>query len=178
VDVAVHPIEVPEWADCACLARSPNLAEEGRFRSKNIGAGNRTYTVGLWKILRGDKRNQPFVYSGHIGLVPEDERVPADPWLASHNGEPVLVEAYLVEGEPLDGASGSPVFVRRTIPAPIAKETAEKSLPTWKDQFGCLACCQMFSQRKQARTMLLCLSANSWSQGALISWSLQARLLR
>jgi hypothetical protein len=126
VDVAVHPIEVPGWADCSHIARSPNLAEENRFKGKNIGAGNRTYTVGLWKLLHGDRRNQPFVYSGHIGLVPEDQRIPVEPWLPSHKGKQVLVEAYLVEGEPLDGASGSPVFVRRTISAPILKRDGSR----------------------------------------------------
>ena len=30
-------------------------------------------------------------------------------------GKPVEVEAYLTEGEPLMGASGSPVFVRRSL---------------------------------------------------------------
>jgi hypothetical protein len=114
VDVAVHEIEVPDWADCRCVPRYPTSLENNRFRSKNIGVGNRTYTVGLWKFLHGDKRNQPFVYTGHIGLVPEDQRVPVDPWLPLHNKQ-VLVEAYVVEGDPLDGASGSPVFVRRTL---------------------------------------------------------------
>jgi hypothetical protein len=115
VDVAVHEIEVPEWADCQLIPRVPIILEDRRFMSKDIGVGNRTYTVGLWKFLHGDRRNQPFVYTGHIGLVPEDQRVPVEPWLRSHKGNKVLVEAYLVEGQPLDGASGSPVFVRRTL---------------------------------------------------------------
>jgi hypothetical protein len=114
VDVAVHPIEIPDWAACTQIPRSPSLTEKERFERKKIGAGNRTYTVGLFKFLHGDRRNQPFVYSGHIGLVPEDERLPVDGWLLEHKGR-VLVEAYLVEGEPLNGASGSPVFVRRTL---------------------------------------------------------------
>jgi len=114
VDVAVHLIEIPDWAACTQIPRSPNLTEKERFRRKNIGAGNRTYTVGLFKFLHGDRRNQPFVYSGHIGLVPEDQPIPVKSWLKAHRDR-VLVEAYLVEGEPLDGASGSPVFVRRTL---------------------------------------------------------------
>lgn len=121
VDVAVHPIEIPNWAACTQIPRSPNLNEKERFRRKDIGAGNRTYTVGLFKFLHGDRRNQPFVFSGHIGLVPEDQRIPVDGWLESHGDDAVLVEAYLVEGEPLDGASGSPVFVRRTLgPVPAS----------------------------------------------------------
>jgi hypothetical protein len=119
VDVAVHQIEVPNWAAYTCIPRSPNLNEKERFRRKDIGAGNRTYTVGLFRFLHGDRRNQPFVFSGHIGLVPEDQRIPVKGWHDEHAGR-VLVEAYLVEGEPLDGASGSPVFVRRTLgPIPV-----------------------------------------------------------
>jgi hypothetical protein len=89
--------------------------EPAKFRSKDIGAGNRTYTVGLWRFLQGDKRNQPFVFTGHIGLVPEDQKVSIESWLPSHKNSHLEVGAYLVEGEPLDGASGSPVFVRRTL---------------------------------------------------------------
>jgi hypothetical protein len=28
-----------------------------KFKSKDIGAGNRAYIVNLWRFLRGDKRN-------------------------------------------------------------------------------------------------------------------------
>jgi hypothetical protein len=128
VDVAVHPIEIPDWAACTQIPRSPNLGEKERFRRKDIGAGNRTYTVGLFKFLHGDRRNQPFVFSGHVGLVPEDQRIPVEGWRDEH-GERVLVEAYLVEGEPLDGASGSPVFVRRTLGP--AKVRPSNKLDCW-----------------------------------------------
>jgi hypothetical protein len=58
----------------------------------------------------------------HIGLVPEDQRVPITGWLPEHRGKRVLAEVYLVEGEPLDGASGAPVFTRRTLgPFGLAK---------------------------------------------------------
>lgn len=115
IDVAVHSIDIPDWADCSLVPRSPTVMGPEKFRSKDIGAGNRTYTVGLWRFLHGDKRNQPFVFTGHIGLVPEDQKVSIASWLPDHNSSHVEVDAYLVEGEPLDGASGSPVFVRRTL---------------------------------------------------------------
>jgi hypothetical protein len=122
VDVAVHEIDVPKWAECAFVPSVPTILLEDRIGSKNIGAGNRTYTVGLWRFLHGTRRNQPYVYTGHIGLMPEDdERIPVNPWLPAHGKERVCVEAYLVEGEPLNGASGSPVFVRRTLNYPISK---------------------------------------------------------
>ncbi|UCI33816.1 trypsin-like peptidase domain-containing protein [Mesorhizobium sp. B4-1-4] len=115
VDVAVLPIDIPDWADCTLILQQPTVMDDFKFRTKNIGVGSRTYTVGLWKFLHGENRNQPFVYTGHIGLVPEDQKVPVRPWAPSHRNERVLVDAYLVEGEPLDGVSGAPVFVRRTI---------------------------------------------------------------
>lgn len=126
VDVAVHEIEVPKWADYRFIPKYPNILLDDRRKLKNIGAGNRTYTVGLWKFLRSDQRNQPFVYTGHVGLIPEGEKIPVKPWLKEHGSGRVQVDAYLVEGEPLDGASGSPVFVRRTIPIKVKLKGAKK----------------------------------------------------
>jgi hypothetical protein len=117
VDVAVLEIDIPKWADCVPY-RQFSILESDRFESKDIGAGDLVYTVGLWKMLYGKKKNLPFVHVGHIGLVPEDERVPAEAWLPEHRkggSKSVLIEAYLTEGEPLNGASGSPVFVRRSL---------------------------------------------------------------
>jgi hypothetical protein len=58
-------------------------------------------------------------------MMPEDERVPVQGWLPTH-GKTVGVEAYLIEGEPLNGASGSPVFIRRS----IESRDANKKLKT------------------------------------------------
>lgn len=121
VDVAVHQIDVPDWADVSHVPMSPNLAEDDRIRKKDIGAGCETYTVGLWKFLHGKKRNQNYVYTGHVGLIPEDEKIPIRSWLPEHKGGQVDVDAYLVEGEPIDGSSGSPVFVRRTLDTSLRK---------------------------------------------------------
>jgi hypothetical protein len=122
VDVAVLKIEKPSWADCLLFPQKPGIMNEIKFQSKDIGPGDIVYTVGVWKFLYGKKRNQPFVHVGHIGLVPEDERVPVDNWI-SGKGTRVLIEAYLTEGEPLEGASGSPVFVRRSFGLAAKLET-------------------------------------------------------
>jgi hypothetical protein len=113
VDVAVLEINVPEWADCVPYDQF-GILETDRLEKKDFGPGDMVYTVGVWKLLYGLKKNLPFVHVGHIGLMPEDERVPVDGWLKKHGGR-TLVEAYLTEGEPLNGASGSPVFVRRSL---------------------------------------------------------------
>ena len=128
VDVAVHEIEVPDSADVTFVARVPNLALGDRLDKKNIGAGNRTYTVGLWKFLHSKRRNQMFVYTGHIGLIPDGETIPVDAWLPEHHGKRIGVEGYLIEGEPLDGASGSPVFVRRTLDFDFEKRKGKPPL--------------------------------------------------
>ena len=133
VDVAVHEITIPDWAHYTFIPKYPNILLDDRMDLKNIGAGNRTYTVGLWKFLSGDRRNQPFVYTGHIGLIPEDQLIPVRPWLREHGGK-VQVEAYLVEGEPIDGASGSPVFVRHTIQTATIQPDAQlkaKKVTAW-----------------------------------------------
>jgi len=114
VDVAVLEMEPPDWADCSPVIQNPTVLNEFKFESKDIGPGDIVYTVGVWKFLFGKKRNQPFVHVGHIGLVPEDDKVPVENWMPGKKGKRVLIEAYLTEGEPLDGASGSPVFVRRS----------------------------------------------------------------
>lgn len=113
VDVAVHEIEIPSWASFSFVPISPPDWARTKHQLYQVGHGSRTYTVGLWKFLHGSERNQSYVYSGHIGLIPEGERIPVAGWLPSH-GDRALVEAYLVEGEPLDGASGAPVFALRT----------------------------------------------------------------
>lgn len=123
VDVAVHQIQIPDWAEASAIPAVPTLLAEETMVSKNVGHGSRTYTVGLWKFLQGDRRNQPFVYTGHIGLIPEGQGILVDAWMPSHRTKRVEVEAFLVEGEPLDGASGAPVFVRRTIETTLSKKT-------------------------------------------------------
>ena len=113
VDVAVLEIVPPEWADCIVFPQHMMLSDF-KFTSKSIGPGDTVYTVGLWSYLRGRSRNKPFVHVGYIGMVPQDDKVPVKNWIPGKS-DPVEVEAYLTEGQPLPGASGSPVFVSRTV---------------------------------------------------------------
>jgi hypothetical protein len=48
-------------------------------------------------------------------MIPEEDKVEVKNWIQGKVDELVGVEAYLTEGEPLHGASGSPVFVRRSL---------------------------------------------------------------
>jgi hypothetical protein len=112
VDVAVLEIEPPEWADDWLAFPQYSVLSDFKFETKDIGPGDLVYTVGLWRNLQGKNRNKPFVHVGHVGMVPQDDKIEVKGWI---NDKPVEVEAYLTEGEPLRGASGSPVFARRSI---------------------------------------------------------------
>ena len=75
--------------------------------------------------------------------MPEDQKVRVDPWLLPPRQpkDRVLADAFLVEGEPLDGASGSPVFVRRTFPinvVPKSSKTGKFNEATVEGSIWCL----------------------------------------
>jgi hypothetical protein len=77
-----------------------------------IGIGDLTYTVGLFRLMSGEKRNLPIVHSGNIAMLPGDEKIPLKDW--QNPRATIFVEGYLIESQSLDGLSGSPVFVRPT----------------------------------------------------------------
>jgi hypothetical protein len=104
---------------------------ESKFGAKDIGPGDMIYTVGLWAKLRGKKRNKPFVHVGHIGMVPQDDKVEVRNWILGKIDQPVEVEAYLTEGEPLFGASGSPVFVRRSFQFGKGYNPQDRNAKSW-----------------------------------------------
>ena len=117
VDVAIAEYMPPEGHDCVYFS-SANFLTKERRESKKIGAGDLIQIVGLFRLLAGTKRNLPIVHTGHLALVPEEgERIPQK----NQDGDVLEVEGYLVEAQTLQGLSGSPVFVRRTLavlPAP------------------------------------------------------------
>src|SRR4051812_15106902 len=45
-----------------------------------IGIGDFAYTVGLFRLMAGRKRNLPIVHTGSIAMLPSDERVPVEDW--------------------------------------------------------------------------------------------------
>jgi hypothetical protein len=131
VDIAVLEIEPPEWADYKPWPQKPGVMDDFKFESKNIGPGDVIYTVALWDKLRGKKKNKPFVHVGHIGMVPQDDKIQVKNWIPGKIDDPVDVEAYLTEGEPLFGASGSPVFVRRSIELGKGLYKSDPNAKTW-----------------------------------------------
>jgi hypothetical protein len=120
VDVAITNCGYPAWADCVpvpghFLIKPGEYMESGDplRNERNMGVGDITYVVGLFRVLFGKKRNLPVVHTGHIALLPEDERIPV---IDSSTGRTIEVEGYLIEAHALDGLSGAPVFARTSEP--------------------------------------------------------------
>jgi hypothetical protein len=81
-------------------------------RAGVIGIGDICYTAGLFHFIAGHKRNLPFLFTGHIALMPPSgEKIP----VGNDKGGIDHVEGYLIENNAINGASGSPVFVRPSI---------------------------------------------------------------
>ena len=132
VDVAILAITPPIWAEWEPFHQKPGIMDAFKFASKDIGPGDIVYTVGLWRFLPGKKRNKPFVHVGHLGMVPgDDDRLVVKDWMPGREKKRVEVEGYLTEGEPLRGASGSPVFVRRTLDTGKGLYPKDRNAKAW-----------------------------------------------
>jgi hypothetical protein len=111
VDVAVMHCGYPDWADCVpipgrMLTKPTEIdtlvstVKEGDllFNNTNLGIGDIAYVVGLFHLVHGKNVNLPVVHTGHIALLPGDERIPVhDPV----SGKFHHVEAYLIEAHGL-----------------------------------------------------------------------------
>ena len=75
--------------------------------------GDLTYTIGLFRLLSGKKRNLPVVHSGNIALLPSDEKIPVQDWEDARRTR--HIEGYLVQSESIEGLSGAPCFARQDI---------------------------------------------------------------
>ena len=134
VDVAVIPFAPLAMGDFEAL-HIPT--DEGMFRTDHfpgvrIGPGDLTYTTGLFRLMSGERRNLAVVHSGAIALMP-GEKIPVRNW--KDRGKTLFCDGYLVETHSLDGLSGSPVFVRPTMPfasvapgMPLAPDTPRELL--------------------------------------------------
>ncbi len=111
VDIAISEWMPPQDADIRWFP-GRHLATSFKRETKNIGPGSLVHIVGLFRLMAGKQRNLAVVHTGHIALNPEDERIPVKERGTNTRHE---VEGYLVEAQTLEGLSGSPVFVRRSI---------------------------------------------------------------
>ena len=114
VDVAAIPFTMPNYTllDVLYLPAEAVLADDNAINSNMVGVGDLTYTVGLFRLLSGQRRNLPIVHSGIVAMMPGDERIPVRDWRPPYGK--IFVEGYLVETGALAGLSGSPVFMHPT----------------------------------------------------------------
>lgn len=73
------------------------------------------YTVGLFQLMTGNRRNLPIVHTGNLALLPGDEKIPVRDWENPTRGGVRQVEGFLVEQQSIAGLSGSPVFARAVV---------------------------------------------------------------
>jgi hypothetical protein len=114
VDLAVMPFQY-DWRVYgydALLVPEDCLASDEVVRHNAIGTGDSCYTIGLFRLLSGNKRNLPIVYTGTIAMMASDERVPVQDWMSPNKRR--YIEAHLVESQSLKGLSGFPCFVEPT----------------------------------------------------------------
>ncbi len=114
VDVSAVAIQIKNEIAYETMSMGTHLHcfKPGEFERSNIGVGNETCTIGLFRLLSGEKRNLPVCHIGHIAMLPGTERIPVIDWTDPTEMGRLFVEGYLVEAQSLDGLSGSPVFVR------------------------------------------------------------------
>jgi hypothetical protein len=99
-DVAVLHFPVPERFDAQFLPIQEMATSEERIARFGIGIGDEIFTVGLFHLHCGTRRNIPIVRCGNIAAMPEEP-------IELEKG---LMDAYLVEIRSIGGLSGSPVF--------------------------------------------------------------------
>jgi hypothetical protein len=111
VDIAVLPWAPPsekydyKWVGVDSLLSDEIIQKEG------IGIGDEVFITGLFAHVRGSAKNIPIVRIGNIAMM-SDEAIPTE--LGN-------IEAYLIEARSIGGLSGSPAFVRKTVPLGIGQ---------------------------------------------------------
>jgi len=118
VDLAIAPFDY-DLSRMGCnnlFFPTEHFAVKAKREEWNIGVGDVCYAIGLFRLFAGTARNLPVVHTGNIALMPEDELIPVQDWLANKgSGKMRHVAAYLLEMQNLKGLSGSPVFVRASV---------------------------------------------------------------
>ncbi len=137
VDIAVLEYRPPSWADYVPWPGHA-IATEVKLHTKNLGAGDLAYVVGVYRLLHGKSRNMPIVHTGHIALMPGNEPIPTHDWNAADpkNAELIHVNGYLIEVSTLPAISGAPVFARRSIQVgiggdPSADQEHADAIKSW-----------------------------------------------
>ncbi|MEP7157617.1 MAG: hypothetical protein ABI905_17675, partial [Betaproteobacteria bacterium] len=111
----------PDWAKASIsVFPSGHVISEFKRETKNIGAGDMAYVVGVFKMLMGNQKNVPFVHTGHIASMADGETVRTEDWTDKRKSKDssrrtISIHGYMVQVNTLERSSGSPVFVRRSL---------------------------------------------------------------
>ncbi|MGQ0486481.1 MAG: hypothetical protein ACT4SY_14160 [Hyphomicrobiales bacterium] len=113
VDLAVAPFSYPlrERGNEELHLPSRMLLTQADIEDNAVGVGDIVHTVGMFRFMAGNERNVPIVFTGNVAMLPSDEPVPVEDWDDSNRTK--RVHAFLIEGNGIEGMSGSPVFVRK-----------------------------------------------------------------
>lgn len=115
IDVAVLPYVPPSWAAVKVFP-TRHVISDFKRETKNIGPGDQAYVVGIFKLLPGVKRNNPVVHTGHVASTAEGEEIETLDWRSPAGSPPTLkIQGYIIQVHTMPQASGSPVFVRRSL---------------------------------------------------------------
>jgi hypothetical protein len=82
------------------------FTDEQISEDHNLGVGDEVFITGLFTETAETTRDIPIVRVGTVAMIP-GEKLPF---------KDRLIEAYLIECRSIGGLSGSPVFVRETLP--------------------------------------------------------------
>jgi hypothetical protein len=109
VDLAVMPFAatVGRGFECQYIPETDFLSD-AVATEHGVDMGDICYTVGLFRYLTGNERNLPVLFTGHIALWNQADI----PIWNEYKQKPEHVHGHLIQSHGLQGASGSPVFVR------------------------------------------------------------------
>jgi hypothetical protein len=108
VDLAIADFYLPNNVDWLAFPDTAILNETGLV-DKQLGIGDEVVMPGLFYPARGNSRNTPIARMGSLALIP-DHDLP---------GQRGAVEATLIEVRSVGGMSGSPVYIRSTVPSNV-----------------------------------------------------------
>jgi hypothetical protein len=156
VDVAVVPVIIENSLkyDIIYVPADQAVFSPREFAEAGIGVGNFTYTVGLFRLMSGKKRNLPVCHFGTIAMMPDDELIPVKDWNDPHGKKIIYVRGYLVESQSLDGLSGSPVLVRPEVKINMTDSTIPASPQAHREPLTIIA--------ERSRLRLLGLWQGAW----------------
>lgn len=132
VDLAAIRLVLPvgHGYECQYLLREQIITED-QFFDQGVGVGSLSYTLGLFRFIYGQNRNLPMVHAGNVALLPPSgERIPVYNKLTQKTD---FVQGYLIESAAIDGASGSPVFVRPSITTEALPTNQGSARASWPE---------------------------------------------